>query len=151
MFNYYIDAERDAHPAVVRAFEAAGQGACAGYTSIYAAEELNDAPEPKRTAMLALIGKYNLSVTEGSPEIICLADAYIDCGIIPAQKRIDALHIASASVSGLDYILTLNFRHMSRQKIKLEIGFANLKYGYKGITICSPMEVDYENERYDSR
>ncbi|MDR1786257.1 MAG: hypothetical protein LBR23_07365 [Spirochaetaceae bacterium] len=149
MFNYYIDAERDFHPDVVAMFEAAGRGAFTGFTSTYAVDELTAAPDPKRTAMLALIEKYNLRLIHFSPEIERLADAYITEGIVPAQKRIDALHIASASVSALDYIVTLNFKHMNKQKTKLLVSPVNLLRGYRGITICSPMEVDYENKEHD--
>jgi predicted nucleic acid-binding protein len=149
MFNYYIDTDRDFHPDAVAVFEAAGRGAFTGFTSIYAVNELTAAPEPKRTSMLALIEKYNLRRIEGSPEIENLADVYISEGIVPAQKRIDALHIASASVSGLDYIVTLNFKHMNKQKTKLLVGPVNLLRGYRSITICSPMEVEYENKEHD--
>jgi len=149
MFNYYLDADRDAHPAAVRAFEAAGRGAIVGYTSIYATDELEDAPEPKQSAMLALIKRYNLHVINISQEIERLADAYLASGIIPAHKRVDALHLASASVSRLDYILTLNFKHMNKRKTRQAVNSVNLNKGYKDITICSPMEVDYEDEGHD--
>ena len=50
-FNYYYD-DRKGHDDVVRLFEALKAGQFAGYTSDYVTEEIEDAPEPKRTNML---------------------------------------------------------------------------------------------------
>ena len=48
MFNYYFDAERNAHADTVKLFEEIKAGKYKAYTSAYAIDELMDAPEEKR-------------------------------------------------------------------------------------------------------
>jgi predicted nucleic acid-binding protein len=147
MFNYYFDDDRLAHDATVAVFEAIGKGEISGFTSVYAIGELQSADDPKKSDMLDLIDKYRIETLPGTPEVEALADKYISNGIIPANKRLDSLHIAVASINSLDYILSLNFKHINKQKTKRSVELINLNEGYRGITICSPMEViDYGSE-----
>jgi hypothetical protein len=145
MFNYYLDETKNAQPVTVAFFKAIGSGQFEGYTSVYAYDELDKAPEPQRTNMLNLIGKYHITVLDTSDEIIHLAETYIKNNIIPKKKRVDALHIAIASVNELDMILSYNFRHINKLKTKTQIPAANLVSGYRDIIIAQPEEViDYE-------
>jgi predicted nucleic acid-binding protein len=147
MFNYYFDTERVLHPSTVAIFEAIGNDTFDGYTSDYAIGELLKAQDPKKSDMLGLVEKYHIKSIEGSDQAERLADVYIKNNIIPENKRLDALHIASASINGLDYILSLNFKHINKLKTKRLVELINLNEGYKGIVICTPMEViDYEGQ-----
>jgi predicted nucleic acid-binding protein len=145
MFNYYFDKTKNAQPATVAFFEAIGSGQFEGYTSVYAYEELDKAPDPQRTNMLNLIEKYRILVLDTSDEIIHLAETYMKKNIIPEKKRVDALHIAIASVNELDMILSFNFKHINKLRTKTQIPTANQMSGYRNITIAQPEEViDYE-------
>ena len=62
MFNHYFDADRDAHGDTVKLFEEIRAGKYEAYTSAYVADELDDADEPKRSNMLALINEYGVTV-----------------------------------------------------------------------------------------
>ena len=53
----------------------------------------------------------------------------------------DALHIASASIRSLDFIVSLNFRHIVKRKTILMTEVVNVREGYKKVGIFSPMEV----------
>ena len=78
-------------------------------------------------------------------EAVELANLYIQCGVIPERYLFDGLHIAIASVHELDCILSFNFQHINKLKTKRMTAQVNQNAGYKGITICTPMEVlDYE-------
>jgi predicted nucleic acid-binding protein len=79
-------------------------------------------------------------------EAVELADKYIDSGILSPNYRNDAVHIATATVCGLDMLLSWNFKHIVHyDKIRLFNGI-NLELGYKLIEIHSPMEVvSYDN------
>jgi len=102
-------------------------------------------PEPKQSAMLALIEKYKINVLEINEESDRLSSVYIREGIIPAKYGLDSAHIASATVNNLDCVLSFNFKHINKLKTKEMTALVNLREGYKGITICTPMEVlDYE-------
>ncbi|MCL1814703.1 MAG: PIN domain-containing protein [Treponema sp.] len=148
MFNYYFDKTKNAQPVTVAFFEAIGAGQFEGYTSVYAYNELNEAPEPQRTNMLNLIERYNIKVLDASDEVVQLAEKYMTNNIIPKKKRMDALHIAVASVYELDMIMSFNFRYINKLKTKTLIPATNLISGYRGIIIAQPEEV-IDNETDD--
>ena len=152
MFNYYFyyfDTDRDGHGDTVRLFKAIGDGKYEGYTSEYAVYELLDSPEPKRTNMLELIEKYNIVTLNISEESDRMADIYVQNKIIPLKYRLDAAHIAIASIHGLDCVLSFNFQHIIKLKTKRMTEIINLNEGYKGIIICTPMEVLDDEQEYD--
>jgi len=112
------------------------------YTSIYAIEELNDTKQlEKLDKMKRLIDKYNISIISGSGEAERLADLYLAEGVINRKYRNDALHIAITTVTGLDFIVSLNFQHIVRQKTIQETARINEQEGYKYIDIYEPSEV----------
>jgi len=145
LFNYYFDKERDAHADTVRLFKEIAAGKYEAYTSQYVVEELKKAREPKREKMLALIPQYGITVLETSDVVERLADIYITEGVIPPQKREDALHIAIATVNHLDIIFSLNFKHIVKSRTILETAKINAWHGFQAIELTSPMGVD-ENE-----
>ena len=145
MFNYFFDAERDGHADTIRMFEAIGKGKYEGYTSEYVTYELQKADEPKRTDMMKLIEKYEINVLNTDDEAVRLANIYVQNKVIPPKFLLDGVHISLASIRGLDCILSFNFQHINKLKTKRMTELINLNEGYKGITICTPMEVfDYE-------
>jgi len=147
MFNYFFNKTKEAQPAAIAFFEAIGSGQFEGFTSTYTYDELDKAPEPRRTNMLNLIEKYRITVLDTSDEIIRLAENYIANNIIPKRKIMDALHIAIASVNGMDMVLTFNFKHINKLKTKTLVPAVNLLMGYRGLIIAQPEEViDYETD-----
>lgn len=141
MFNYYFDSDRDAHADTVRLFAEIRDGKYRAYTSDYVIYELQNAPEPKRSRMLALIEDYNLAVLKIDEESERLANVYVEKGVVPLKYRFDAAHIAIATVHGMDYILSCNFQHINNLKTKNRIISINLVEGYQPGLICTPMEV----------
>jgi hypothetical protein len=101
----------------VALFEAIGRGEFEGFTSDYTLGELRNADDPKKGDMLVLIGKYGLKTLPVSEEAERLADVYMSKDIIPRNKRLDALHIAVASGAALNYILSLNFKHINKPNV----------------------------------
>jgi predicted nucleic acid-binding protein len=148
VFNYYFDTEREFHADTRQLFEAIAAGEFEAYTSEYATLELRRAPEPKQGDMMNLIERFGIKMLEATQEANDLAAHYVRNGIIPAKYRTDGEHIACASVNGLDCILSFNFQHINKLKTKRMTEIINLTEGYKGITICMPMEVldDEETE-----
>jgi hypothetical protein len=141
MFNYYFEADRDGHADTVALFEAVKAGKYEAYTSGYTVLELEDAAEPKRGKMLALIEEYNITMLDISNEARHLAELYIAEKIIPQRYRNDSAHIAIASIHGLDCVLSYNFRHINRLRTKIHTERINRAEGYNGITICTAKEV----------
>lgn len=74
-----------------------------------------------------------------------LAEAIIREGLIPEQFGEDSLHIALASVNGMEYLLTWNFRHLNNALTKTHIGRFIEKQGYVPSVVCSPDELLGDN------
>jgi len=147
VFNYYFDTDRDGHEDVVRLFEAIGTGLHEGYASEYVMAELKRAPEPKRSDMLTLVEKYGIRVIAPSLDAVHLAERYIKNGIIPNAYRFDGLHIAAASIYGLDCVVSYNFKHINRAKARILTAAVNHEEGYNSVVICTAKEVlDDEQE-----
>jgi len=146
LFNYYFDKDRDAHPDTVRLFKEIAAGKYVAFTSDAVLQELTKAPAEKRTAMLALVDEYNITVLRVSLEADALANTYIAERIIPQRYRTDGVHIAVATVNDLDFIISMNFKHIVKIKTVQMVRAVNILNGYHPIEITSPMEVnDDEN------
>jgi len=149
LFNYYFDEDRDAHADTVTLFEECASGKFEPYTSDYVIKEIEDAPERKRKKMLDLIKRYNIVVLAADNETDELAGRYVKEGALPLKSMADASHIAAASVNALDMIISLNFRHIVKEKTVEMTSAINTLSGYKPIKIKTPMEViDDEKTRY---
>ena len=99
--------------------------------------------------MLGLIKRYNITVLAASDEAVNLAGRYVAEGALPQGSFTDANHIASATVNDLDMIISLNFRHIVKEKTIKRTAAINVLAGYRAMEINSPMEViDDEKTRY---
>jgi len=141
LFNFYFDKSRDAHDATVKLFKEVGAGKYEAFTSGTVIEESEKAPAEKRDARLALVGEYNIATLQATEEVRRLAGIYIAEGIIPSKYKTDGIHIAIATVNGLDAIVSMNFQHIVRQKTTQMTRKVNVENGYLPIDIISPMEV----------
>jgi predicted nucleic acid-binding protein len=149
LFNYYFDEDRDAHADTVTLFEECAAGKFEPYTSDYVVKEIEGAPAEKRDKMLALLNQYDITVLEATDETDSLADRYISEGALPRGSLTDACHIAAAAVNELDMIVSLNFRHIVKEKTIQRTHAINTLLDYGKIKIKSPMEViDSEKTRY---
>ena len=141
VFNYYFDIEREAHADTVKLFEEIKAGKYDPYTSEYVTNELAKAPIEKQKSMLKLIDEYSVTLIKASSDADRLANVYVQEKIVPMKYITDALHIAAASVRSLDFIVSLNFRHIVKRKTILMTEVVNVREGYKRVGIFSPMEV----------
>ena len=104
--------------------------------------EINDAPEPKRKALLDLINKYAPVELETAEEANELTEVYMDRGIVPKGKRDDAFHVAIATASEMDALVTWNYQHLANLRKAELFNSVNLEKGYtKRLEMVTPMEV----------
>ncbi|GBU23266.1 hypothetical protein R80B4_03183 [Fibrobacteres bacterium R8-0-B4] len=97
----------------------------------------NGAPE-KVKSNLETIPYEKIDITE---TMLYLTQKYMDEKIVSESYRSDALHIAIATVSGVDVLVSWNFKHIvNLNRIKL-FNSVNLKEGYNLLEIRTPMEV----------
>jgi predicted nucleic acid-binding protein len=80
-------------------------------------------------------------IVETTEEALRLRDAYVSAGFIRRKSSTDALHVALATVSNCDMIVSWNFRDIvNYRKIPL-YNAVSLVNGYRSISIHSPLEV----------
>ena len=145
IFNRYLEDNREYSIETRKLFDKILRNEIEAYSSAYVIEELDKSPEPKRSEMLNLIPKYKIAVLEIDQKAYDLAEIYIEMGVIPEKFKIDGIHIAMASIHGMDCIVSLNFHHINKLKTKMATEIIHRMKGYNNPFICTPMEViDYE-------
>lgn len=60
---------------------------------------------------------------------------------LPPKAEIDAIHIATATVHNINYLLTWNCRHIANPQIQQKLRKISLNLGYQLPTICTPYEL----------
>jgi predicted nucleic acid-binding protein len=83
----------------------------------------------------------NFSLLEVSEEVQALANLFLGQSNLPAKAADDALHIAVATVYGLDYLLTWNCKHIANAQIQKKLSQISDDAGYELPTICTPYEL----------
>jgi len=102
--------------------------------------ELAGAPDDVR-AVLDRIPADNREDVELTRKARELAEAYIAAGVVVPSKLIDAQHIAIASVSRADVVVSWNFVHIVNLTRIRGFNAVNLREGYPVMEIRTPREV----------
>ncbi len=85
------------------------------------------------------------SLLPSNPAILELAALFLEpAGPLPKKAQADAIHIASASFYGCDFLLTWNFKHIANARIKRRLERILHEHGYESPTICTPDELTGE-------
>jgi len=82
-------------------------------------------------------------VLEITEEVIKLADVYLSHRRLP---RGDALHLASASIGGMDFLATWNLRHLYKRGTQEMIREVNMRLRIPVPTIVTPEDFFGEEE-----
>ena len=114
-------------------------------SSTIAFDELAGAPERVQELFDTTFDSL-LTVT---PEMEELAGQYIAQAVLTPKYTDDARHVATCTVSQIDFLVSWNFRHMVN--VQRETGFnaVNLLQGYKTIRIVNPLELIYGPKNQD--
>ena len=128
-----------------RLFEAIDEGRFLLVTSGLVEQEIALAPGQVQEFFVEVAAKAEL--VESSSEAISLRDAYVSLGVVSENYLADALHVALATVTGCDLIVSWNFKHIVNYRKIQQYNAVNALRGYAGIAIYSPLEVvDNENQ-----
>jgi predicted nucleic acid-binding protein len=95
-------------------------------------------PEAAERRLAMVIDVPLLMITEQALDI---AESLVRQGIIPLKAAEDALHIAVATVNGVDYLLTWNCRHIANPEIQRNIAAYLEQIGMFLPFICTPEEL----------
>jgi hypothetical protein len=109
------------------------------YSSELVVEELSAGD--KREAEQRLSHLRGITLLAISPEAVALAKALLKRKALPGKAENDALHVALAAVSGMDFLLTWNCRHLANASLRTLIERICKKLGYQGPIICTPEEL----------
>ena len=102
--------------------------------------EVENAPEFIKNKYKELLS-YNSEIININEEILNLMDKYKSKHILNNKYMNDLIHIAAATCSNADVLVSWNFKHIVRfDKIQL-FNSVNIEFGYKTIHIYSPREV----------
>jgi len=109
---------------------------------LYTSEIVEDEASKGDTA----IAERRLNILESlifldlTEEAIELAQEFLQQSNLPPKASNDALHMALATVYGLDYLLTWNCKHMANAQIQRKLSQISVELGYKLPFVCTPYE-----------
>jgi predicted nucleic acid-binding protein len=105
--------------------------------------ELMKAPEKIWLFFDAFPNKQKVEIT---PEILKLAETYVNENVVGNTSFDDCVHIATASVHRADLLVSWNFKHIVNVYKIRGYNAINMKLGYPILNIHSPKEiVNYGN------
>ena len=103
-------------------------------------QELAAAPAEVRRR-LASVPEGHIETLQLGAEAQNLAEAYVFAGVLPTRMRVDAQHIAIATVARVDVLVSWNFKHIVNLQRIHGYNSVNLRQGYPMIEIRTPREV----------
>jgi hypothetical protein len=83
----------------------------------------------------------NIALLDLNQSVLDLAEQFLERSSLPAKADIDAVHIAAATVHGMDYLLTWNCKHIANAQIQRKLAEISLDLGYELPILCTPYEL----------
>ena len=83
----------------------------------------------------------NLALLDLNQSVLDLAEQFLERSSLPAKADVDAVHIAAATVHGMDYLLTWNCKHIANAQIQRKLAEISLDLGYELPILCTPYEL----------
>ncbi len=124
------------------------QGAFTLLLSKLTLDELEPAPAAVKQLLVDLPEGRVEHVAVGD-DVVALAEAYINAGALGPGSRMDAMHVAAATVARADLILSWNFKHIVNYERIRKFNGVNALQGYPAIEFRSPLELGHESENED--
>jgi hypothetical protein len=76
-----------------------------------------------------------------SQQVEMLAALLLKRVALPVTEKMDALHIAIATIHGMDYLLTWNCKHLANATKQSIISSTCKSIGYESPIICTPLQL----------
>ncbi len=109
-------------------------------------DELENAPLNVRE-LVQKLKVQNTEFLETTDEVVDLANEYISEKVVGKTSYADCLHIALATISRADYLISWNFKHIVNVDRIRGYNAINIKNGYKQLEIRSPRDfIKYEDD-----
>jgi predicted nucleic acid-binding protein len=94
-------------------------------------------PDAAKRRLEALDG---ISILPANPDVDSVADEIIRRHMMPPNARLDALHVATAALAGVQYLLTQNCTHIANATELPRIYKLLDELGLSGMLVCAPIE-----------
>ena len=94
-------------------------------------------PDAARRRLEALDG---ISVLPANSDVDSVANEIIKRHTMPPNARLDALHVATAALAGVQYLLTQNCTHIANATELPRMYKLLNELGLSGLLICAPIE-----------
>lgn len=107
-------------------------------TSQLVIDEASQGDVDAATRRLAVLDSF--VVLPVNPEADVVADEIISRSMMPASARLDALHVATAALAGVQYLLTQNCKHIANAHELPRVYRLLDELGLSGLLICTPIE-----------
>ena len=112
------------------------------YQCMISTEVLREAEQGEaEMSRLRLEALEGVEIIRATPEIDALAAAFLNTGALPQAMRSDAVHLAAATLSGADYLLTWNCRHLANAHVVKRLHKEAERRGWELPTVCTPLEM----------
>jgi hypothetical protein len=89
------------------------------FISVFVLDEVSAGDtEAAKLRIQALEGIPEIEITE---EVDMIAERLLSHASLPPKAKVDALHIAAATIGGMDYLLTWNCTHIANPVLRVKI------------------------------
>lgn len=107
-------------------------------------DELEKGGHPQKAEKLALV--KHLPLLAVTPEVIEIAEVYVERFVMPRSDPADAFHLALASFNRCDILLTWNCNHLANYRKFDHIRRVNALLGLPAPALLTPLELLGESE-----
>lgn len=109
------------------------------YTSQAVVKEVSQGDAEMAAQRLEILRGFSL--VELNQSVLDLAEQFLQRSNLPAKADVDAVHIAAATIHGMDYLLTWNCKHIANAQIQGKLAKISLDFGYVLPVLCTPYEL----------
>jgi len=102
--------------------------------------ELASAPQ-RVQAVLRVVPPSHRQDVELTAEAEALAEKYVAAGVVGSSQLVDAQHIAIATLTRVDVLLSWNFKHVINLRRIHGFNSVNLREGLPVLEMRSPLEI----------
>jgi hypothetical protein len=109
------------------------------YTSQAVLKEVSQGDAEMASRRLEIL--HDFPLLELNQSVLDLAEQFLGHSNLPSKADVDAVHIAAATVHGMDYLLTWNCKHIANAQIQGKLAEISLDFGYELPILCTPYEL----------
>ncbi len=89
----------------------------------------------RRMAMLV-----DIPILDPNPDVETVTEQLVSHSLIPESARLDASHVATAALAGVQFLLTQNYRHIANASVLPRVYRLLDELGLPGLLIYTPAE-----------